>query len=120
MKAISIKQPWSWAICNAGKDIENREWYTSYRGNILIHASKTIDSYGYDFLNFRNISPPSRKTILKGGIVGVATIVDCVTESNSEWFSGKYGFVLNNQKPVDFIQCKGQLGIFNINIEVLQ
>jgi len=28
MKAITIKQPWAWAIVFAGKDIENRSWRT--------------------------------------------------------------------------------------------
>lgn len=119
MKALSIRQPWAWAICYAGKDIENREWYTSYRGNILIHASKTIDNYGYDFLNSRNIVPFSPKKILTGGFVGTATIIDCVLDSTSPWFFGKYGFVLTNQKPIEFIPCNGKLGIFNVdNVQI--
>ena len=28
MKALSIRQPWAWAILHAGKDIENRDWRT--------------------------------------------------------------------------------------------
>ena len=34
MKALSIRQPWAWAIINAGKDIENRQWPTKFRGSI--------------------------------------------------------------------------------------
>lgn len=39
--ALSIRQPWAWAILHAGKRIENREWRggCSYRGPVLIHAS---------------------------------------------------------------------------------
>ncbi len=42
MKAISIRQPWAWAICHAGKRVENRDWRhaPSYRGPLLIHAAK--------------------------------------------------------------------------------
>lgn len=29
MKALTIRQPWAWAICHAGKRIENRAWLTS-------------------------------------------------------------------------------------------
>ena len=47
-----------------------------------------------------------------GGIVGMARIVDCVTEWPSEWFFGRYGFVLRDAFPVDLIPCKGQLGFF--------
>ena len=38
--ALSIRQPWAWAICNAGKTIENRAWRScKYRGPVWIHAS---------------------------------------------------------------------------------
>lgn len=32
LPAISIRQPWAWLILNAGKDIENRDWPTNFRG----------------------------------------------------------------------------------------
>ena len=38
--ALSVRQPWAWAIIHAGKDIENRSWATKFRGRVLIHASK--------------------------------------------------------------------------------
>ena len=38
MPALSIRQPWAWAILHAGKDIENRSWRTAFRGEVLIHA----------------------------------------------------------------------------------
>lgn len=38
--ALSIRQPWAWAILHAGKRIENRDWRgCKYRGPVLIHAS---------------------------------------------------------------------------------
>src|SRR5690348_2447825 len=40
MKALSIRQPWAWLILHAGKDIENRDWSTRFRGQVLIHAAK--------------------------------------------------------------------------------
>ena len=39
MKALSVRAPWWWAILN-GKPVENRDWYTSQRGRVYIHASK--------------------------------------------------------------------------------
>ena len=50
MKALSIKQPWAWAIIHAGKNVENRTWATSYRGPLLIHAGKTFDHEGYQWI----------------------------------------------------------------------
>jgi hypothetical protein len=124
-KAISIRQPWAWAIINAGKDIENRDWPTKFRGPVCIHAAKGVGTHA-DFdvaintiLNTAdgNYSlaqlPMSPYTCKKGGIIGTAEIVDCVTDSDSPWFFGAYGFVLRNVRPVDFIPVKGALGFFN-------
>lgn len=41
MRALSVRQPWAWAIVNGHKRIENRTWAPRYRGTLLIHASKS-------------------------------------------------------------------------------
>lgn len=122
--ALSIRQPWAWLILNAGKDIENRDWPTNFRGRVLIHASKTCTKREYedamDFMTDRQIlqgigmNIPSIKGMDRGGIVGSVEIVDCVTRSDSPWFIGQYGFVLRNPKPMPFIPWKGRLGFFNV------
>lgn len=38
-RALSVQQPWAWAITSGFKTIENRSWATSYRGRVAIHAS---------------------------------------------------------------------------------
>ena len=113
MLTLSIQQPWAWAICHLGKDIENRSWPTKFRGRFLIHAGKRVDEYGYDYIYDEwLIEAPDAKVIGCGGIVGIATIVDCVTASNSSWFFGRYGFVLSDQRPLAFMPLRGQLGFF--------
>lgn len=101
IKALSIKQPWPHRIFHEGKDIENRDWPTKGRGWFIIHAGKTSDGI-----------PSAYGQVPMGGIVGMARIVDCVDKSDSEWFFGKYGFVLADAFPVELIPCKGQLGFF--------
>ena len=49
-----------------------------------------------------------------GGIIGQATIADCVSNSESRWFFGKYGFVLRDGKPLPFRGYRGQLGFFEV------
>lgn len=56
----------------------------------------------------------------RGGVVGMARIVDCVRDMESNWFFGKFGFVLRDAFPLPLIQCRGQLGFFNLEPEVLQ
>jgi hypothetical protein len=118
MLALSIKQPWAWAILHAGKDIENRTWPTSVRGKILIHASKEMDLDGFDFIENLCGSkvPPFPKV---GGIVGCVEIVNCVQHSISKWFQGKYGFVLHNPLETQFIPYLGKQKFFETNISLV-
>ncbi|MGI9360540.1 MAG: hypothetical protein ACR2O7_03085 [Parasphingorhabdus sp.] len=101
LKALSIKQPYPHHIFNDGKDVENRDWPTRGRGWIIIHAGVSKSE-----LAISQIDLP------RGGIVGLARIVDCVTEMDSCWFFGLYGFVLRDAFPVPLIPCRGALGFF--------
>jgi hypothetical protein len=49
-----------------------------------------------------------------GGIVGVAELVDVVEDHRSKWFEGPFAFVLRKPRPLKFIPCKGQLGIWTV------
>lgn len=117
MRVLSIKQPWASLIVHGKKDIENRSWWTSYRGPVLIHAGKKPDDVSDIW------APLEIKYLINsvtqpkfGGIVGYAEIVDCVTDSESPWFFGKYGFVLKNARPLPFYPCKGKLGFFEVDV----
>jgi len=120
-KALSIRQPWAWAIINAGKDIENRTWATKFRGPVCIHAAKAVPPVRYLLechevtrITGRNNMPPKlADDFPRGGIIGTAEIVDCVDASESPWFFGPYGFVLRNVQPVEFIPVKGALSFFD-------
>lgn len=123
---LSIRQPWAWAIINVGKDIENRTWKTNYRGRFLIHAAKGCTQAEYydakDFCLYaldqkfrgKGIVFPAWQNSVRGGIVGVAEIVDCVDRHDSQWFFGPYGFVIRNAQPVEFRPLKGALGFFHL------
>jgi hypothetical protein len=111
-KALSIQQPWAWLIVNGHKDIENRNWPTKGRGRFLVHAGKKLDKESLEFLKQDYPNLPWPRNFELGGIVGEARIIDCVTASTSEWFFGKFGFVIKDAKPLPFKPCKGQLGFF--------
>lgn len=115
---LSIRQPWAWLICNGGKDIENRNWPTRFRGKFLIHAGKGMKRAEYENAQFdaeeNGVTLPAFEVLERGGIVGEAVIIDCVTRSDSPWFYGDYGFVLRDAKPLPFHPCKGALGFFRL------
>lgn len=124
MKALSVRQPWAWAILN-GKSVENRDWYTTFRGRVLLHASKgcTRAEFG-DACAFMHdigfaVPVPELEDLPRGAIVGAMTIVDCVQRHKSPFFAGRYGFVLENVVAlVRPVPCKGALGFFEVPEEV--
>ena len=121
--ALSIRQPWAWCILNAHKDIENRTWFTSFRGRFLIHAAKTMTARDYSecdkFLEriAWNVELPPPQFLERGGIVGVANLADCVEEADSPWFVGPAGFVLDDVRELKFRPCVGRLGFFRPKYE---
>ncbi len=124
--ALSVRQPYAWAILHAGKDVENRDWKPHnpgrrVRGRILLHAGKAFYSgkqdAAYDIRGWAfaaGIEPPHIDDLPLGGIVGEVEIVDCVTEYDSPWFNGPVGLVLRNPKPLPFRPYKGELGFFKV------
>lgn len=127
MKALSIKQPWAYLIVQGLKDVENRDWATQYRGPLLVHASKYTDDGSIAgakaIMDRLDIPWPARATVPQvmalGAIVGMVEIVDCVSESDSPWFVGEYGFVLRNPRIIQPIPYKGRLGLYDIPDSVL-
>jgi hypothetical protein len=118
MKALSVRQPWSWLIVQGFKDIENRTWQTNFRGTVLIHAGMTMDQEGYEEIRarFPDIPLPPIEELDRGGIVGQCDITDCVSQSDSTWFSGPYGFVIENAMPLPFRPLPGKLGFFDVDL----
>jgi len=122
LKALSVRQPWAWLIVHGYKDVENRVWSTAYRGPVLIHASKGLTRREYDectlFMAHRpelaHIILPGFGQLERGGIVGRANVLDCVEWSASPWFVGPYGFVLGERAALPFRECKGALGLFQV------
>lgn len=120
MKALSILQPWAWAITAGYKDIENRRWPTKYRGWFLIHAGKKwgdeqeddLDDCMEDF----PLLPWSTAELTRGGCIGIAEIFGCVQQSESLWFNGPHGFLIRNAKPIVPFAFRGQLGWFDVPV----
>lgn len=125
MKAISIRQPWAWLIVNGHKDIENRTWRTTYRGPMLIRASKGMTRAEYDAARqmAEGIDPliifPRFDALARGGIVGAAVITDCTRASGSPWHMPDcWGFRLIWARDLPFVPLTGRLGFFDVPPEI--
>lgn len=119
--ALSVRQPWAWAIIHAGKDIENRSWQAvnhglRQRGRIAIHAAKgmTREEYEDAKATIERVGHkcPAPADLLRGGIIGSVEVVDVVNDSDSPWFFGPRGLVLRNPEVWTFLPAQGALGYF--------
>lgn len=124
LTSISIRQPWAWAIINAGKNIENRTWRTNYRGKVIVHASKHFDHAGYDKLvkasKMLGFKIPDKEELKKqsGGFVGMVDIVGCRKNiKNNFWKDAdSYGWVLANPIKLNFVPYRGKLSLFKVEL----
>lgn len=121
--ALSVRQPWAWAIVAGFKDIENRTLASVRTGRLdrlgryAVHAAKGMTRAEYldGFLMMRDIGimcpPPG--ALVRGAIVGAVDIVGCVKHSTSPWFFGPRGLMLYNAVRLGApIPCVGALGFF--------
>lgn len=91
MRAITVRQPWAWAIVHGGKDVENRTRNVagSYRGPVAIHAGLAErdpgfrdPTFGAAFLKAtreaampEDLAEVCRGPLIRGAFVGVVDLV---------------------------------------------
>lgn len=137
MRALSIRQPWPWAIICAGKDVENRTKGTRYRGLLAIHASKTV--YAHDLDNplilaaiERNGYEIGEAAAACGAVVAVAMLAGCHLSPDfggtcgatrprcSPWAEPDvYHWQLTGVRPLaEPVPCRGALGLWRLPDDV--
>jgi hypothetical protein len=116
--AISIKQPWAYAILKLGKDCENRSWHLPSRYHlrtVLLHAGKRIDYDGYRHLVDKGFVIRQEQLAL-GGIVGFALFSVTSIRGESEWEEqGLFNWSIRVSGELPFYACKGSLGFFKVD-----
>lgn len=125
MKVITIKQPFASLIAEGIKEYEFRTWKTKYRGEILIHAGKSINKEAMKKFEKYNLDYPT------GCIIAKANLTDCIRidkesremlkEKNPlvysrvikdiEWDG--YGFKIENVEKIEPISLNGKLSLWD-------
>jgi hypothetical protein len=119
MKAISIRQPWAWAIAQGLKTIENRTWRTHYRGPLAIHAGRAPCPPA---LILPDGTPVQDAGLVCGAVVALVDLVDClavVDAPQGPFTEGPFCFVLANVRRITPIPWPGALSLFEIPDEVI-
>lgn len=123
MKALSVRQPWLYAILALGKRIENRTWYTDYRGPLLLHASRTFDWRGREVLIRDGYHLPPAQEMPRGAIIGVAMLrgVQRFDPFHPEpWAEGPFCWYLVEPAPLPPTPWIGRTGLFDVEISRLR
>ncbi|MEM9552083.1 MAG: hypothetical protein AAGA05_12970 [Pseudomonadota bacterium] len=122
--ALSVRQPWAWAILHGGKIIENRSAGAirsggMTTGTICLHAASGMTEAEYQWgvwrLQRHGVTAPRPDSLPRRAIIGTVEVVDIIDRSDSEWFGGEMGLVLENPRAIDPIPAKGKLGYFEWN-----
>lgn len=130
MIALSVRQPWAWAILYAGKRIENRTWALPREligRRVLLHASKGCTRAEYEdgsdcIEEISGRCPPPLDQLPRGAIVGAFTLIGCVApdDDGGDWHvRGQYGFRLDRVVAIsEPISSSGLLGFWRVPAEV--
>lgn len=89
MRALSIRQPWAWAIVTGRKRVENRTWRTNNPpGPLLVHAPKTHDEAD---LRDAGVVLPPQSEMPRGVIVGGMDVAGFHWAGSRECDADEYG-----------------------------
>ena len=121
MLALTIHQPWAWAIVHDQKRIENREWapprevlgeYIAIHAGALPRTKKAHTELG----NLsRQIGGPTTDKLVFGAIIGIARVARAfhaeppLSSPHFAWWVGPIGWELDNVFALDTpLRCRGQ------------
>jgi hypothetical protein len=123
VKALTVRQPWGWAIAAGHKAIENRTWNTAYRGPLAIHAASRWD--GDEAL--KRVYELTGAYVLSTSLSAVIAVVDlvgvCAAPDGCDcgpWaISGHKHWQLANARELAYpVACKGRLGLWELPADV--
>jgi hypothetical protein len=133
MKALTICQPYAFAILEGVKRVENRSWPIPYRGPLAIHAGKSRDYMGdltdeqWEVLHGM-IPEKGLNIACFGAIVGLVDVIGCLSIDEYQrrfpgdiWAFGDWCHVYANPRKLKTpIPWRGQLGVFEIPDEIIK
>lgn len=127
LRALTLWQPWAFAVASLGKRIENRPWrpWPSIVGKVIaVHAAAKVDPVGEAAVEgwvrrHTGLVVPPAASLPRGAIVATARVTGVVTESTSPWFMGPYGWTLDDVIALPSpVPCRGAQGLWPVPPEV--
>ena len=120
MRALSIRQPWAWAVAAGMKRIENRRWRVSYRGPLAIHAARVVETEAYARCEALAGRPVPANLAL-GAVIAVVHLADIVMASElrgDPWAEGPWCWLFDDVMPICPVACPGAQQLFTLPDDV--
>jgi hypothetical protein len=133
LHALTLIQPWAWAIAYAGKDVENRSWHPPrwlVGNHLAIHAGKKIDEESIEMLAIElELAVP--RPIVTGAIVAVARVLGDFESADTllatrrypggtPWYvEGAIGWMLDDVVAIEPVPCRGAQGLWPVPHDVV-
>jgi len=111
IKAISLHQPWASMVAQGFKTIETRNWYTPYRGDLLICSTLSPEIIGHKcgyalcIVNLHNCRPM---------IPSDAAAARCEYQKDLKQFSWVLTDIRKIEPP---FPVRGRQSLFDVEIE---
>jgi len=108
--ALTIKQPFATLVARGIKDVENRSWFTTYRGPFFVHAGRSWVSEEMPV----DLWLPSPDLFTYGAILGTVNLTDVIRDSESPWaIKGQHHWLLDHAELWDEpMPWRGQMGLW--------
>lgn len=127
MKALTLHQPYASAIALGHKHFETRSWATKYRGEIAIHAAKSIPAYAMEFASTERTLGRLPERLPLMSIVAVANLVavhptypkreevGAIERLYGDWSTGRFAWEISDVRALpEPYQIRGAQGLWNV------
>jgi hypothetical protein len=127
LRAVSVRQPWAWAIARGHQPVLSRAADTGYRGPVAIYASFRVDLESFESDVVRQAASaawdPADPVAAIGGIVAVVRLAGVCAAAASgapcgcgEWARpGAYHWRFADPRPLRWpVLAVGQAGLWEL------
>lgn len=134
-RVLTVRQPYAGLIAAGIKHYETRPKPTRHRGDVVIHAGKHWDIptavlYADLRATFVNHFRGKHISMVLGVTLCIVTLTDCVPVESlnpsalecaiGDYTPGRYAWILENPRPIARVEVRGQLGLWNIDDELIK
>jgi len=142
LRALTLWRPWSFAVTDLGKRIENRPWSAPQpimNQYLALHAGKTYDKGCVALMRELGLPEPPPSENCPQGIVAVCKVrgsysaiveneqqlerlrdvVGGIYPDQRQWVFGPSCWVLDEVTPFEPVPCKGAQGLWTVPEDIL-